>query len=194
MLISRKELSTRFTSRAFNTFEEMEELVSVEKLFKEAQAEAPFRNHDYMFDKKVPFKKLKLQETEVGIKKKYPYIKTEGQRFKRIEQEVRNDTYKSVEIFRDADYPDDIFINDGFHRIYSAHKLGHRVMRCKVKIGKFILEKSISFEDLAPLLNMVKGMFKGMTIDEIYKLIKKVNKKGKANYSIGYGKYDEEKR
>jgi len=37
MIISREEFSSRFSFRSFHTFEEKEELMSVERLFKENQ-------------------------------------------------------------------------------------------------------------------------------------------------------------
>ena len=60
MIISRKEFHQRYTDDDFKVIKEKEELMSVDRLFKEIHADAPFRNHEYMFDEKTNLKELEV--------------------------------------------------------------------------------------------------------------------------------------
>ena len=198
MIISRAEFHKR-SMGGFNIIEEKDEMMSVERLMKELLADSPFRNHEYMFKKGMDLKKLELQETTVGIKKKFPDIKTEGQRLRKIKKEMIDDTYEAVPVQIDIDYQDVIYVEDGFHRIFVAHQLGYQVIRVKAKYGKFILDKSITFVDLIKLLGMIEGLFgkELKTVKEVKEFLEKVVKKKKqigAAYSIGYGNYKEYSR
>lgn len=197
MIISRREFHRRLGLHPLKVIVNREEIMSVEKLYKEIVADAPFRNHSFMFDKKVDFDKYPIQEAD-GIQKKFPNIMTEGQRFKKIKQEILKDTYESVPILRDIDYPDVVYVNNGFHRIFLAHELGHKAIRVNAKYGKFILDSNISFNDLNKLLGMLTGLFDPNTTlreleDKLTKAIKKKPEIGE-NHTIGFGSYKENSR
>lgn len=200
MIISRKEFHKRMGTFSKSTIiEEKDEIMSVEKLYKEIVADAPFRNHNYMFNKDIDWKKLELQEDTVNIKNKFPNIKTEGQRYEKIKEEIINDTYKAVPVLRDADYPDVIYVDDGFHRIYIAHELGHKVIRIRAKYGKYVLEKSITFKDLVKLLDMLVGLFKKehnslTSLRDFLKMVLKKKPEIGETYSISYSSCKEESR
>lgn len=121
MIISRKEFHQRLNVFSPMRIEKRQRgLMKVKDLYKEIQADAPFRNHNYIFEKDVDFRKLPLQEETVGIKKKFPKIGTEHKRCEKVEEELNNNTYEIIPILRDIDYPNVIYVEDGFHRI-----LGH---------------------------------------------------------------------
>ncbi len=195
MIISRAEFHRRMSVfQKMQIIEEKDELMSVERLFKEIQADAPFRNHNYMF-KGEDLSKLELQEDAVGIKNKFPKIKTEGERFEKIKEEIVNDTYKAVPVLRDIDYQDVMYVDDGFHRVFIAHQLGYKVIRVRAKYGKFVLGKSMSLNDLDDLLDMVEKMFsKFKTIAEVRKFLKKIDKEKASHYQLSYGRAKEEER
>ncbi len=159
MIISRTEFHRRYGICGFDTKEEKEELMSVNRLYRELIEDAPFRNHNFMFDEKTDWKNLELQE-EDGIIKKFPNIKTESERYDKIKEEILNNTYESVPVSRDIDYPDVIYVENGFHRICIAWELGLEFIRVKARYGKFILEKNITFGDLISLLDMLSQLFK----------------------------------
>lgn len=197
MLISREEFYRRENFRLFQITEEKEELMSVDMLYKEAVADAPFRNHEFLFNKKTDFKITSLQEDHVGIKKKFPDIKTEQDRIDKITEELEADTYQSVPVFRDCDHISIIYIDDGFHRIYCAHLLGMKVMRVKSKYGKFVLSDVIRIRKLPELLDMLIKMFPGKTMPELKKFLEKAIKKNPKNkylnatFSYGQEKHNE---
>lgn len=193
MIISRKEFYERENFRMFQITEEKEELMSVDMLYKEAVADAPFRNHEFLFDKKTDFKITKLQEDHVGIKKKFPNIKTEGERIEKITDEINKDTYQSIPVFRDCDHPSVIYINDGFHRIYCAHLLGMKVIRVKSKYGKFALSKGFRINELPDVLDMLIQLFPDhLNMKDLKEFlenaIKKKPKNKYLNATLSYGK------
>ncbi len=188
IIISRKEFHKRFDFNGFDVIKEKKELMSVERLFKEIKADAPFRNHNYMFNKKINLKKLEIQEKD-GIQKKFPEIKTEGERYEKVKEEMLNDTYEEVPVLVDIDYPDVIYVDNGFHRIFIAHQLGMLVLRVKAKYGKFNLNKSITFGDLLSLMKMLEEM-KIPSLKLFKKTLEKCFKKKpsmRETHSIVYG-------
>lgn len=198
MLISREEFYRRDNFRLFQITEEKEELMSVDMLYKEAVADAPFRNHEFLFNKKTDFKITSLQEDHVGIKKKFPDIKTEQDRIDKITEELEADTYQSVPVFRDCDHISIIYIDDGFHRIYCAHLCGMKVIRVKSKYGKFVLSDSICIRKIPELLDMLIKMFPEITdMKKLKTFIEKAMKKNPKNkylnatFSYGKEKYNE---
>jgi hypothetical protein len=145
-----------------------------------------------MFDKNTDWKTLELQE-EDGIKKLFPEITTEKERYEKIKEEILNDTYESVPVLKDIDYPDVLYVDNGFHRVCIASELGLKVIRVKAKYGKFLLHKNISFNDLVVLLDMLSQLFadKGFSIAGLSDFFKEViakNPEVGRIYSIGYGK------
>ena len=191
MIISRAEFHQRMGLREFDTIEEKDELMSIERLYKEIVADAPFRNHTFMFDESKDWRDLELQE-EDGIKRAFPEIITERERYDKIKEEILKDTYESIPVLRDVDYPDVIYVNNGFHRIFIANELGLKVIRVRAKYGKFVLDKSIRFNDLISLLDMVSQLFKEKdSIIELKNFLKMVvTKKPEMGetYSITYGR------
>lgn len=159
MIISREEFHQRMGLREFDTIEERDELMSVDRLYKEIVADAPFRNHTFMFDETKDWRDLELQE-EDGIKRAFPEITTERERYDKIKEEILKDTYESIPVLKDVDYQDVIYVDNGFHRIFIAMELGMKVIRVKAKYGKFALSKSITFNDLISLLDMISQLFK----------------------------------
>jgi len=193
MILSRKEFHRRFMG-GFKAVKVQEEFFSVERLYKELQADAHFRNHDYMFEKDVDFSKIEIQE-EDGIHWKFPNLKTEEERFEKIKEEMLNDTYEAIPVSRDIDYPDVLYVNNGFHRIFLAKQMGWEKIRAKVSYGKFILHNSISFQDLTILLDMLSKMFPKKSLKEIIEYINKViaKKPSATEYNVGYGTSEEYK-
>lgn len=159
MIISRAEFHQRMGLREFETIEERDELMSVDRLYKEIVADAPFRNHTFMFDETKDWRDLELQE-EDGIKRAFPEITTERERYDKIKEEILKDTYESIPVLKDIDYQDVIYVDNGFHRIFIAMELGMKVIRVKTKYGKFALSKSINFNDIISLLDMISQLFK----------------------------------
>lgn len=159
MIISRREFYRRCSMCPFKVIREADEVMSVERLFAELQMDAPFRNHAYFFDKAVDFDHLPLQEETVGIKEQFPEISTEGERFAKIRAEIEHDTYRPVPVLCDIDYPCVIYLDDGLHRVFAAHQLGLKFMRVHVQYGKFMLSNSLSFRDIASLLDMLVRLF-----------------------------------
>ena len=181
MIINRKEFHLKkniFTP--MNIEKTIEEVMCVKMLFKEIKADAFYRNHNYMFKKDADFKNMVLQEVEVGIKNKFPEIKTEQERFDKIQQELKDDTYNSIPLLRDIDYPSVFYIEDGFHRIFLAHKLGYDSLRIISKYGKFNFNKSIAMKDISKLLEMVNDLTGGIhtlkSASELFKNIKEERK------------------
>lgn len=190
MIIGRAEFHQRMGLREFDTIEKKDELMSVDRLYKEIVADAPFRNHNFMFDKKKDWRNLELQE-EDGIKRAFPEITTERERYEKIKEEIQKDTYESIPVLRDVDYPDVIYVDNGFHRIFIAMELGLKVMRVSAKYGKFALTKSITFNDIISLTDMLSQLFKEKdSLLELNKFLKMVVKKKPEmgeTYSITYG-------
>lgn len=190
MIISRREFYRRNSLFEFTLIKEVDELMSVEKLFTEIQADAPFRNHNYMFDEKLDLSKLELQEETVGIKNKHPDIKTEGERIDHIRKEFLDDSYEPIPVKVDIDYPCVIHLEDGFHRVFVAHSLGLKWVRVRAMYGKFVLGKSISLGELVSLLDMLEKLFGLKKIGEMKGLIEKSIKKKPhlaEMFSISYG-------
>jgi len=191
MIIGRAEFHQRMGLREFDTIEERDELMSVERLYKELVADAPFRNHTFMFDEKKDWRDLELQE-EDGIKRAFPEILTERERYEKIKEEIINDTYESIPVLRDVDYPDVIYVNNGFHRVWIANELGLKVIRVKAKYGKFVLSKSINFNDLISLMDMLERLFKDKpSFKELKEFLEMVTEKKPEmgeTYSITYGR------
>ena len=189
MILSRKEFHLRWTFRNFKTVEEKLVLFPIKPLLKEIRKDAKFRNHSYLFNGS-DLSKVKCDD-EIGInihcRKK---AKTESERMVVIDEQIRKGTYKPVGLFQEIDYPNIIFVDDGFHRIYSAWKQGKKRIWCNVKQGHFILEKVMPFKDLPALLGMLSGMFpKEMhDIKKLRKFLKNADKKKMRITSIGYGK------
>jgi hypothetical protein len=191
MIISRAEFHQREGLREFDIIEERDELMSIERLYKEIVADVPFRNHNFMFDESQDWRDLELQE-EDGIKKAFPEIITERERYEKIKEEILKDTYESVPVLKDADYPDVIYVDNGFHRIFIANELGLKVIRVKAKYGKFILHKSITFNDLISLLDMLSQLFKEkdsvIELNNFLKMIVTKKPEMGETYSITYGR------
>lgn len=192
MLVSRREFHRRSNISVFTPIHEADEMMSVEQLFKELQMDAPFRNHNYMFDDKIDLSKLPLQEESVGIKNNFPHIKTEGERYEKIKQELLADKYQPVPVHRDIDYPCVIYIDDGLHRVFIAHSLGMKFIRVRAKYGKFNLSNSIAFGDLEDLLGMVQKLFgkKAVTLRYAQKFLADAIRKKPVigeTYSLSYG-------
>lgn len=195
MIISRKEFHRRHGIHGFKTeLIEIEDML-VSELMKEIERDAPFRNHDFMFKKGVDFSKLSVQEKD-GIFKKFPNIKTEAERFKKIKEEIKKGTYDPVPILMDIDHPSVFYVDNGFHRIFAADQLGRGYIKCKITKGKFILGNSISFGSLIELLKMVSQLSKEKNIDKITEEFQDVIKKKPEiadNHSLGYGVEEEYK-
>jgi len=192
MIISRREFYRRCTLMEFHLIREAEEMMSVEQLFHELQMDVPFRNHLYMFDEQIDLSKLPLQEETVGIKNKFPKIKTEGERYEKIREELIAGTYEPVPVKRDIDSPCVIHIEDGLHRVYIAHSLGMKFIRVRAMYGKFSLSKTICFGDIVDLLQMIEKLFNKeyKTITGLREFLQDVIKKrpivGEI-YSLTYG-------
>lgn len=193
MIVSRKEFHRRHGISGFKT-----ELIEMEDMFipdlmKEIKRDAPFRNHNYMFKKGVDFSELPVQERD-GIFKKFPNLKTEAERFKKIKEEIKKGTYDPVPILMDIDHPSVFYVNNGFHRIFAADQLGRGYIKCKITKGKFILSNSISFGDLIKLLEMVSQLSKEKDINKITEEFKNAIKQKPEiadNHSLGYGTDEE---
>ena len=147
MIISRDEFDVRWTDRSFEIVTEVHKLMRVDKLYKEIEADAKYRNHEYLFDGSnladLPFK-----ETTSGILERYPELQTEAERIDKIELEILQHEYRPVEVFQDIDHPTIIYIGDGFHRIYAAYKLGNRYIKCNIKKGHFKLSDDLKIRDI----------------------------------------------
>ncbi len=178
----------------FQVQKEQDEDMSVKVLYEEIMKDAPFRSHTFMFDETIDWKSLELQE-EDGIIKKFPEIKTEGERYEKIKEEILNGTYEPVPISRDIDYPEVFYVDNGFHRIVIAKELNLETIKVKAKYGKFKLDKNISLKDLASLLEMLSKLFaEKNSVNEILDFLKEVlDKKPEFGdmYLIGYGGKDE---
>ena len=190
ILISRKEFHRRMDLDYFKA--EREETVEyyVAPLWDEIKADAPFRNHEYLFNGSK-FEDLPLQEDTVGIKEVFPDIKTEADRLKHIKDELLQGTYKPVPILFDKDHPTFFYVDDGFHRIFLAKQLGWKTMQIQAKYGKFKLHKTFPLTDLSSLLKMVDGLFgkKFPTVKGIINFLEnKADKEKMKVTSICYGK------
>lgn len=188
MIISREEFHSRYGMNGFKIIEEKEEVMSVDLLFEELEKDAPFRNHEFMFGVK-DFNNLEIQEGD-GIIKKFPSLKTEGERIDKIEGELLNGTYESIPVLKDFEYPIFFYVENGFHRVFIAKKLGWKVIRVRVRYGKFILNRNINFGDLKNLLDMISELFQKKSIKQIKKILEdNINKKPEIakRYSIIYG-------
>lgn len=194
MIISRTEFHNRYLCVQLNGIANAKtklQKMSVAMLLKEAKADAAYRNHLYMFNG-TDLNTLPIQETTVGIKARFPDIKTEQDRLDKVELELLEDSYAPVKVSRDADYHDIIYIEDGFHRIYAASKMKLKSIRCEVTYGKFRLEDSITFEKLIKLLTMVDDVFKGKSNKEIIAELtaRDIDTEKLKHISLGYGKGD----
>lgn len=188
MILSRKEFSLRWGFRNFKTIEETEALFSVESLMDEIKADAAYRNHEYLFDKSDLSKVI--CDDEVGVNKYCnANVITEQERLDFVEKQVRENNYHPVSIYQHINHPTIIYVDDGFHRIYSAKKLKKAKINCRIKKGYFLLEKAINFEDLSKLIKMVGEMFPNhCDVEKLIKFLKKVPKNKQIHTSIGYGK------
>ena len=158
MIISREEFNQRWPFREFKTIREKEMLLPIEPLMKEIKADAKFRNHEYLFDGS-DLTKVKCHD-EVGVNLHCnANVKTEAERMAVIDKQIKNWSYRPVPIFQHIDHPSIIYIDDRFHRIYSAWKQKKQHVNCKVKVGKFVLSKSISLIDLHKLIGMLIDLF-----------------------------------
>lgn len=179
MIISRAEFHRRGGDMNFNVSKEEFKLFDVTKLFKEIQSDAAFRNHKFMFES-INFKdfdNMPLMESD-GIIKKFPDIKTEGDRFRAIQKEIIDDSYEPVPIQSDEDYPDVIYVANGFHRIYLANRMGLKYIRARVMYGKFEYDETITFEQLDSLLDMVSKLFKPESFEKLIEDVKSIINKG----------------
>lgn len=147
MILDRKEFNVRWSDRNFDTKKEIIVDFPIRPLYEEIQKDAEYRNHEYLF-KNIDFNELPLQEETVGILNKVPDIKTEGDRLREIKAEVQLGIYEPVELFQDIDHPTVIYVNDGFHRIFVSQMLGKKTVKCKVKIGHFILSDTMKIRDV----------------------------------------------
>lgn len=157
-LISREEFHRRYAW--FKKVQVLTGSMDTDILFDEIVADAPFRNHTYMFSSNhEDFKNMELQEPTVGIKNKFPDIKTEAERFAKIESELMSNTYEPIPVSMDIDDKNLFYIEDGFHRIFLAKKLGIKELNVELRLGKFMLSETITFGQLVKLLNMVQDLF-----------------------------------
>lgn len=171
MIITREEFNTRWVNRDFDTKIVVDGLVNTEILYEEIQADAKYRSHEYMFDGSN-FSQLPLQEDTVGIKNTNPYIKTEFDRCLAITQEIRADTYEPVEVYQDINHPTIIYIGDGFHRIYIAHQLGIKQLRCKIKLGQFKLTNDLRLRDIIRHIEILSQITGSTELKEYIKKVK----------------------
>lgn len=187
MIISREELYLRWSFRNFKTLKTVVESMKVKQLYKEIKKDAKYRNHGFLFDGS-DLKAINLKEfgDEVGVNLHCnANAITEEDRVQAISEQVKNGTYKPVEVFQDIEHPTIIYIDDGFHRIFCAHQLGLVNLKCRIRRGHYILSKSIRMRDLPPLLEMLMGIFgKNKTLKEAKKMasIKKI-----ASVAVSYG-------
>lgn len=191
MIISREEFHQRNGGMGFDIQREEDTEMFISQLYEEARRDAPFRNHNFMFDG-TDIENLDLQE-EDGIVKKFPDIKTEKERYEKIREELICDDYESVPVMIDKDYPDVIYLENGFHRVVIAQKMGWSRIRAHVKYGKFRLSKSINFGDLVQLLVMVRQLFPKLNLEEIIKFLQdavSMKPEMAKNHSIGYGRWE----
>ena len=81
---------------------------------------------------------------------------------------------------RDIDYPDVFYIENGFHRIFLAHKIRCSQLRVISKYGKFNFNKSIAMKDVASLLEMINDLTGGQhtlkSASEVFKNVKEERK------------------
>ena len=187
MILSRKEFNLRWSFRRFKVIEEKVMCLPVSMLMCEIKEDAPFRNHQYLFDGS-DLSKLKCDD-EVGVNKFCgANVQTEKERLDFVEKQVKENSYEPVAVFQHVLHPTIIYVDDGFHRIYSAHKLKKGIVLCKIKKGYFILEKAISIKDLQKLLQLVREMFPALgTIVKILKFLETVPEEKREHTSIGYG-------
>lgn len=187
MIIDRKEFHRRY--HGFKEKEILDRHFEVDVLYEEIIKDAPYRNHNFMFENNVDFSTLPIQEQD-GITKKYPKLKTEQERFDKIKEEMLLGNYEPIPLLIDLDYPDVIYVNNGFHRIFLAKQMGWASIKVKASYGKFILADSITFGDLKELLRMLETLFEGKSIPEIKELLESLIKKDPIvadNHSIVYG-------
>lgn len=188
MILPRKEFHNRWTFRNFDTVSEDNVDYPVEPLLKEIKADAPFRNHDYLFDGSDLFT-VKCDD-EVGVNKYCnKEVKTEAERVRVIDEQIRTGEYKPVKLFQDCENSSIIVVDDGFHRIFSAWEQKKETIRCEIKRGHFLLEKSIPMEDLPDLLDMLTKLFPPNlhSIDKLNIFLNNANKKKMRITSICYG-------
>lgn len=188
MILSRKEFHNRWTFRNFDTIYEENTEYPVEPLLKEIKADAHIRNHNYLFDGS-DLTKIKCDD-EIGVNKHCnENVKTEAERVAVIDKQIKTGKYKPVKLFQDLEHPDIVFVDDGFHRIYSAWKQKKEKIWCQIKRGHFLLEKSMPMEDLPDLLDMLTKLFpkKLHNISKLNTFLNNADKKKMKITSIGYG-------
>ena len=192
MILSRKEFHLRWTFRTFDMDSKCITHFPIFPLLKEIKADAPFRNHNYLFDGS-DLSKIACDD-EIGVNKYCgENVKTEAERIAVIDRQIKEETYKPISLFQDGEHPSIIFIDDGFHRVYSAWKQGLVTIKADLKMGQFKLEKVMPMEDLPKLLGMLEGMFP-KELHDVKKMKKFLEestdgKKMKIT-SIGYGKME----
>lgn len=186
MILTRKEFHRRWDFRNFDVVIR-EKLVDfpIEPLFREIKSDAPFRNHEYLFDNS-DLSKVKCDD-EIGVNKYCgANVNTELQRMLVIDAQIKDETYLPVPIFQDIEHPGIIFVDDGFHRIFSAQMQGRNTVKCLVKQGHFKLERVMPFEDLPKLLGMLEGLFPKRLHDvkRLKKFLEKASKKNPKKMKI----------
>lgn len=188
MILTRQEFWNRWAFRGFDTIHKEEIEYPIEPLIKEIKADAHIRNHDYLFNGSN-LSKIKCDD-EIGVNKYcHENVKTEAERIAIIDQQIKTGEYTPVKIFQDWEHTDIIIIDDGFHRIYSAWKQNKKTIRCEIKQGLFILEKTMPMEDLPDLLDMLTKLFPPELhdISKLNAFLNNADKKKMQITSISYG-------
>ncbi len=188
MILPRKEFHRRWTFRGLDVVSEEHIEFPVEPLLKEIKADAPFRNHDYLFDGS-DLSTIECDD-EIGVNKYCnENVKTEAERVAVIDEQIRTGNYKPVKLFQDSEHTEIIVVDDGFHRVYSAWRQSKERIWCEIKRGRFLLEKSMPMEDLPDLLDMLTKLFppKLHNIHKLNAFLNNGNKKKMEITSICYG-------
>lgn len=159
MFISRREFYTRAYGR-LKPIKKEKCLISIDELYEEAIKDAVYRCHNFLLTKSwSEIYDMEVQEQD-GLKE-FNY-KTEGERFEHIKNELVDDTYETIRLYKDIDHPTIKHISNGFHRIFMAKKLGITHLRCEVWYGKWELKESISFEQFTAHLRHFKRFYYDM--------------------------------
>lgn len=160
----------------FKTESEKTVMMDVDFLFELAKEEAPYRT-DKEFEE--DYKEILLREE--GWKK--------SKRLKDLYDNWDDSKCEPLNIKKEGTW---YMINDGFHRIIVAKRLGKKQLPVRLQEGKFVLTKKIDMVDIPELLDMlIKGFKKYKTFEELQTFIKSLDQNALKRYSIVYGRYDE---
>lgn len=91
-----------------------------------------------------------------------------------------------VEISQEDDFR---MIDNGFHRIIVAHRLGLPTLKVKLRDGHFVLQKHVRVSELPKLLNMLRTLFSTDKISDIERTLAdpKIDREKIKHIFIGYG-------